>query len=94
MRVMVEGDDWYRWLAVVHLYNVNYTPPLQVVVVVGETGSGKSTQIPQFLMEAGYADEEGKMIGVTEPRRVAATTLAARVEKSSRLRAAVGFSIR
>ena len=67
-----------------------------MVVVVGETGSGKSTQIPQFLMEAGYADEEGKMIGVTEPRRVAATTLAARVaeEKRSRLGAAVGYSIR
>ena len=67
-----------------------------MVVVVGETGSGKSTQIPQYLMEAGYADEEGKMVGVTEPRRVAATTLATRVaqEAKCRLGAAVGYSIR
>jgi len=66
----------------------------QVVIVVGETGSGKSTQIPQYLLESGYAKE--KMICVTEPRRVAATTLAARVaeEKNTRLGDTVGYSIR
>eukprot|EP01043_Picozoa_sp_COSAG02_P012473 COSAG02_NODE_481_length_21461_cov_43.885597_12_plen_193_part_00 len=41
-----------------------------VTIVVGETGSGKTTQLPQFLLEAGYA-ARGKMIGVTQPRRVA-----------------------
>jgi len=68
----------------------------QVVVVVGETGCGKSTQLPQFLLEAGYAKEEGKMIGVTEPRRVAATTLASRVaeEQNCQLGSTVGYSIR
>ena len=53
-----------------------------VVVVCGETGSGKTTQIPQFLYEAGYGREEsghGGMVGVTQPRRVAAVAMARRV---------------
>ena len=70
----------------------------QVVVVVGETGSGKSTQLPQYLLEAGYAETEtgNKMICVTEPRRIAVTSLATRVaeEKRVRLGASVGYSIR
>ena len=51
-----------------------------VVVVCGETGSGKTTQIPQFLYEAGYGTlrTKGKIV-VTEPRRVAAVNMAKRV---------------
>ncbi|CAH2094004.1 unnamed protein product [Euphydryas editha] len=49
----------------------------EIVIVAGETGSGKTTQIPQFLYEAGYA--ESKMIAVTEPRRVATVAMSKRV---------------
>lgn len=71
-----------------------------VVIICGETGSGKTTQVPQFLYEAGFGNPSGGtvvmihrvlcsltlwykdnpgMIGVTQPRRVAAMSMAARV---------------
>lgn len=50
----------------------------QIVIICGETGSGKTTQTPQFLYEAGFA-EDNKIIGITEPRRVAAISMSKRV---------------
>ncbi|KAF7261867.1 hypothetical protein EG68_00684 [Paragonimus skrjabini miyazakii] len=67
----------------------------QILIIEGETGSGKTTQIPQYLYEAGYCDG-GKRIGCTQPRRVAAMSVAARVsqEMSVKLGKEVGYSIR
>lgn len=53
-----------------------------VVIVKGDTGSGKTTQLPQFLFEVGYGSPDGPtpgMIGITQPRRVAAVSMAKRV---------------
>lgn len=72
----------------------------QVLIVVGETGSGKTTQLPQYLYEAGYTrgrgEKEKMMIGCTQPRRVAAMSVAARVaqEMNVSLGQEVGYSIR
>lgn len=67
----------------------------QVLIVVAETGSGKTTQLPQYLHEAGYC-KNSQMIACTQPRRVAAMSVAARVadEMGVRLGQEVGYSIR
>eukprot|EP01104_Vermistella_antarctica_P019886 TRINITY_DN811_c0_g3_i1.p1 TRINITY_DN811_c0_g3~~TRINITY_DN811_c0_g3_i1.p1 ORF type:complete len:1118 (-),score=403.09 TRINITY_DN811_c0_g3_i1:68-3421(-) len=66
----------------------------QVLIVVGETGSGKTTQIPQYLHEAGYTKRGA--VGCTQPRRVAAMSVAKRVadEMGTKLGHEVGYSIR
>ncbi|KAF4123747.1 ATP-dependent RNA helicase DDX35 [Geosmithia morbida] len=66
-----------------------------VTIVIGQTGSGKTTQIPQFLEKAGWCSD-GKLIGITQPRRVAATTVAVRVaeEVGCEVGKEVGYSIR
>ncbi|XP_001605450.1 pre-mRNA-splicing factor ATP-dependent RNA helicase PRP16 [Nasonia vitripennis] len=65
-----------------------------VVIIVGETGSGKTTQLTQYLHEDGYSTNG--MIGCTQPRRVAAMSVAKRVsdEMDSNLGDKVGYAIR
>lgn len=55
-----------------------------IVIVVGETGSGKTTQLTQYLHEDGYTDYG--MIGCTQPRRVAAMSVAKRVSEEMGVR--------
>ncbi|PWN19853.1 P-loop containing nucleoside triphosphate hydrolase protein [Microstroma glucosiphilum] len=83
----------------------------ETVILMADTGSGKSTQIPQFLHEAGFTStststERLRLIGITQPRRMAALSLAKRVAQelgtsdpgeddgSSRSKSLVGFAIR
>ncbi|TKR77313.1 hypothetical protein L596_018310 [Steinernema carpocapsae] len=65
-----------------------------VVIIVGETGSGKTTQLAQYLLEDGYGDLG--MIGCTQPRRVAAMSVAKRVadEMGVELGQECGYAIR
>lgn len=65
-----------------------------MVIIVGETGSGKTTQLTQYLHEEGYSNFG--IIGCTQPRRVAAMSVAKRVaeEMNCKLGSTVGYVIR
>jgi ATP-dependent helicase HrpA len=66
----------------------------QVLVLCGETGSGKTTQIPKMCLEAGLAAQG--LVGCTQPRRLAARTVASRVAEELRvpLGGLVGYKVR
>jgi len=106
LRQSKEHRDWRS----THVPRVTYEPALPitarkadiiaaikdhpVVIISGETGSGKTTQIPKFCLAAGRGISG--MIGCTQPRRIAATTVSQRIaeELSINLGEAVGYKIR
>jgi len=69
----------------------------QVVIVCGETGSGKTTQLPKIALKLGRGKANtGRLIGHTQPRRIAASSVAKRIaqELKTELGAVVGFKVR
>jgi ATP-dependent RNA helicase DHX37/DHR1 len=73
LKLPVVGDE-QKIMEAIHNHNI--------VIVKGETGSGKTTQVPQFLFESGYGSPNSPtpgMIGVTQPRRVAAVSMSKRI---------------
>ena len=73
----------------------------QVIIVCGETGSGKTTQLPKIALtlgrgRAGSPQGAGKLIGHTQPRRIAASSVAKRIaqELNTPLGEVVGFKVR
>ncbi|KAH9059632.1 P-loop containing nucleoside triphosphate hydrolase protein [Lactarius vividus] len=68
----------------------------QIIVVIGETGTGKTTQIPQFVVYSDMPQTRNKIVACTQPRRVAAMSVAKRVadEMDVQLGKQVGYSIR
>ena len=68
----------------------------QILVFVGETGSGKTTQIPQFVLFDDLPQTERKLVACTQPRRVAAMSVAQRVaqEMDVTLGEEIGYNIR
>ncbi|CEL52981.1 pre-mRNA-splicing factor ATP-dependent RNA helicase DHX15/PRP43 [Rhizoctonia solani AG-1 IB] len=83
--VFAQMEEFYK------IFNEN-----QIVVMIGETGSGKTTQIPQFVAYTDIPHARGKLIACTQPRRVAAMSVAKRVaeEMDVALGKQVGYSIR
>ena len=64
----------------------------RVLVIAGDTGSGKTTQLPKMCLEAGLGKE--KMIGCTQPRRIAAVSMARRVAEELQRPDIIGYAVR
>ncbi len=64
----------------------------QVVIIAGDTGSGKTTQVPKMCLEAGRGKK--RLIGCTQPRRIAAVSVAERVAEETGAPNKIGYQIR
>ena len=92
------GKECSRFLKALPIYAkrrviVEAVQANQVTILIGETGSGKSTQIVQYLYDAGFT--RNGLIACTQPRKVAATTLAAHVsiEMGVKLGTVLGYKV-
>ncbi|KAK0190638.1 P-loop containing nucleoside triphosphate hydrolase protein [Armillaria mellea] len=83
--VYSQMDDFFK------MFNKN-----QVIVIIGETGTGKTTQIPQFVAYSDLPHSKGKLVACTQPRRVTVLSVAKRVadEMDVQFGRHVGYSIR
>lgn len=94
---MEEIDRQRRQLPVWHVKEsiIHAVKDSPILIIVGETGSGKTTQIPQFLLDGGFTSGQG-LIACTQPRRVAALTVAQRVakERGGHVGHEVGYTVR
>ena len=77
------------------LINLLKSPELNVIIIMGETGSGKTTQVPKIIYE-NFQLNNNRMICITQPRRIAAISISERVaeELDSKIGDIVGYSVR
>ena len=77
------------------LINLLKSPELNVIIIMGETGSGKTTQVPKIIYE-NFPLNNNRMICITQPRRIAAISISERVaeELDSKIGDIVGYSVR
>ncbi|GMQ02568.1 hypothetical protein CsSME_00048729 [Camellia sinensis var. sinensis] len=89
------SNPWGWKLSLVEKRLVEEVKSYGILIIVGETGNGKTTQLPQFLFNAGFCCD-GKIIGITQTRRIATVSVAKRVaeECGAELGQKVGYSVR